>query len=219
MKKLVFALFAMTLTFTSFAQLSVGVRGGVNFATQSISGDDASSLSLDGITGLFIAIPVEIGITENFSVQPELTYLQKGSSFSFDILGFNTESSTTLNYFELPVLAKYKFVKTDDLGVYAAAGPTFGYALGGESKVSIQGVEETTDFDFDAEENEDFNRFDLGLSLGAGVEYKAGPGSIVLDLRYVLGLSNLNGGENDGVTTKNNGFAASIGYMLTLGNN
>ncbi len=218
MKKLVFALFAMTLTFTSFAQLSVGVRAGVNFANQTFEAEGLS-ISPDGLTGLYVSIPVEIGISDKFSVQPELTYLQKGSSTKFDVLGFSTESTVTYNYLELPILAKYKFVKTDDLGVYAAAGPSFGYALGGESKVSLQGVEETTDIDFGKEEFEDFNRLDVALNFGAGVEYQAGPGKLVLDLRYMLGLSNLNGAEDDDATTKNNGFAASIGYMFTLGSN
>ena len=204
---------ALLLTFTATAQISVGVRVGANFANQDFEAEGLS-ISPDGITGLSFAVPVEIGITESFSVQPELVYIQKGSSFDFEFYGYTTKQETTINYFEIPILAKYKFV-TEPVQAYIAAGPVIGFGLGGTISAEVNGQKEEEDIDF---ERDGLKKSDFGLSIGAGVGFGAGPGQVVVDLRYILGLSNiadLEDGEDGSI--KNRGFGIGVGYMFPIG--
>ena len=68
------------------AQLSIGGRVGANFANVNIK-SEGIEISPSSITGFLIAVPFDIAISENFSVQPELMFIQKGYEVSFDFLG------------------------------------------------------------------------------------------------------------------------------------
>tara|TARA_R110001583_G_scaffold22784_3_gene85049 strand:+ start:18984 stop:19154 length:171 start_codon:yes stop_codon:yes gene_type:complete len=51
-------------------EVHFGIKAGVNFA--SLGGDDSDGL--DGLTSILFGGVVDIGVTEKFSVQPELVY-------------------------------------------------------------------------------------------------------------------------------------------------
>ncbi len=222
--KLLSLLAALMIFASANAQISIGVRVGANFANQNFDADGLS-ISPDGLTGLAFGIPIEIGITESFAVQPELNFIQKGSSieFSDEIFGetFESKTDTRINYIEIPILAKVKF-GTETIDAYLAAGPTIGFGMSGkvETEVTAAGVTESAEEDIDFDED-GIKRSDIGLSIGAGAGIAAGPGSLFLDLRYVLGLSNIS--DNDGVPddeqvdVTNRGFQVSIGYLFPLG--
>ena len=55
---------------------------------------------------------------------------------------------------------------------------------------------------------------DLGLQMGAGIAIPAGPGKVIVDGRYNLGLSNIS--DENGMNVKNRGFAISLGYAIPL---
>jgi hypothetical protein len=198
------------------AQLSIGGRVGANFANVSVS--NIEDISTNSITGFSVAFVLDIGITENFSVQPELAFIQKGfnQEETFDILGtmFTIKVDQVINYIDVPILAKYAFVNSETLIVYVAAGPVLGYAMSGKTTVEQDGEKETMDINFD---DEGINRFDFGGSIGAGAGFGVGPGHIVLDLRYVMGFSNLIKDPIDNEKVNNTGFGASVGYVVPLG--
>lgn len=56
------------------------------------------------------------------------------------------------------------------------------------------------------------------MLFGAGVEVKAGPGSVILDGRYNLGLYDIDRDEEIKAEMLNRGIAVSVGYMLRFGN-
>ncbi|GAB4401346.1 MAG: hypothetical protein OHK0053_23910 [Microscillaceae bacterium] len=104
------------------------------------------------------------------------------------------------------------------------AGPSFGIGLGGKAEASALGFSESIDIKFgDDDGSGDLyldNRLDFGLQFGGGVSLQLGPGSVVLDARYGLGLSNWFE-EEDLIDTQssNRTFALSLGYMIPLGGN
>jgi Outer membrane protein beta-barrel domain len=205
------------ITMSSFslkAQLSVGGRVGINIATVSIN-SEGLEISPSSIIGLTVAVPVNIAITEKFSVQPELAFIQKGFEIEFDFLGNTVKGSQSINYLDLPILAMYSFVKTETITVYLAGGPVFGYAMSGETTSEENGQKTTEKVDW---ETAQYNRFEVGASIGAGVGFGVGPGQVVLDIRYVIGLSNLNS-ESTGGTDKvtNMGTGISVGYIVPIG--
>lgn len=216
MKKLIFTLtcaFALLFTSNLSAQMSVGGRVGVNFAN--INNDqDGISFDTDAITGLQIAGILDIGLSNNFSIQPELNFIQKGFKIELDFGGYSASTKFNLNYLEAPIHAKYKF-GTETLKFFALAGPSIGFAMSGKTENCESGICQTEDFEFN--DDDGFQRIEIGLSMGAGVGFNAGPGQLFLDLRYLLGLSNLNEDSDDG-KIHNRGFAIGLGYMIPLGN-
>lgn len=145
-----------------------------------------------------------------FSLQPELTYIQKGYVMSTagefqigePIYRYTGESKFTINYFEIPVLAKFEF-GGDKIKVGAFAGPSIGFGLGGKYKTVFniekgeEGVEtqvyegDVVFYRPDGEANKtDFDHnIDFGIQAGASVTLMK---YIQLDVRYGMGLTDLN---------------------------
>ena len=200
------SLFAFLCVFTTMnaQNLSFGLRAGVNIATVNIE-QDGISIEPDSRTGLDIGALLNIGITDAFSVQPEVSFIQKG--YAIDLLGDKVE--LILNYIEVPVLAKYGFGSESFQG-FVQAGPSFGFAASGKTKFG----DEEEDIEFE----DDFNRFDFGLQFGAGAGFAAGSGQAFVDFRYALGLSNLDASEGEESGTINNrGILLTVGYLVPIG--
>lgn len=142
------------------------------------SGDEETS-STGGFT-LGVSYDHAIKSVPNFSIMSGLFYVPKGVSM------WDGEEIYNANYIELQVLAKYKQdlpVLNNELNVFAMAGPYVAFGVGG----SID-VENDPDGTFeDASTFDLYNRFDAGLTIGFGVNYR----SYSLTFRYDLGLSNI----------------------------
>jgi hypothetical protein len=189
-KFLLTLLFVVGLGFTSMAQsISVGPR--VGFTSSKIVGD----LTTNAVEGLQVGAVLNYGINDMLSVQPELLLVQKGGSFF--------GNSMKMNFLEVPVLAKASFELGEFTG-FATGGPTFGYLMNG----SFKDREGSEDMEFEDGDK----RLELGASLGVGLGYNVGPGTLNLDVRYGLGLSSLNKEEN----VKNRVFGISLAYLFSL---
>lgn len=202
--KILFNLSLLLILFPSKylnAQFSIGPKLGINISTA--AGDDVFD-DLESVVGLQFGVAGEVSISEQFAVQPEVLYFQKGSKIDF----MGVETKTFLNYLEIPILVKGKFGAPDGLQFIATLGPSFGFGLGGKMKMG----DEEVDFDF---EDDNLSEFDLSLSIGAGAQIPVGPGNLFLDLRYLLGLTTLdNAGEFDAF---NRGFGIATGFLFSIG--
>lgn len=147
------------------------------------SGDEETS-STGGFT-FGITYDYTIKSVPNFSIMGGLFYVPKGISM------WDDEEVYNANYIELQVLAKYKYdlpVLNNELNIFAMAGPYIAYGVSG----SID-VEDDPDGIFeDASTFDLYNRFDAGLALGLGVNWR----NYSLTFRYDLGLSNIFDKEN-----------------------
>lgn len=190
---------------------SIGLRGGVNLT--SIANEDTD---FESVIGMNFAIPVEIGITELFSVQPELHYVQKGGKFDFT----NDITVQTLsNYIELPILAKANFGSETFKG-YVVAGPSVGLAFSRYVTTTVGDTETREKAERDTEGERTDNIIDFGIVGGVGAQVAAGPGAFVIDVRYNLDLNDSSSFENgapDGWNkSTNTGTAITIGYMYNF---
>lgn len=190
MKKIILLGTILIAGLTSVKAQSVDLipKIGINFASQS-----ASALSGEKTkTGFTGGVALDMHFKESaFSLQPELNFVSRGLKFKDG----NTTSKYNFNYLEVPLLAKYKF----DM-VYINAGPYVGFQLNGSDKFKeLYGSKPRT--------------VDLGLQFGAGVAIPAGPGKVIVDGRYALGLSDLSKGPG---TVRNRGFNVSLGYAIPL---
>lgn len=167
-------------------QIEIIPKVGINMSKQNI-GDLSGEKNRTAIQG---GVAVNIAAGSRFSIQPELNFIQKGTKIKNGTL----DETRKLNYLELPVLAKYSVGP-----VYLNAGPSIGLLLGQNDKTKKQ-------------YGETLKKLDIGLQLGAGLALPAGPGKLIVDARYAMGLTNI--GKLHSV--KNKGIQVSLGYAIPL---
>lgn len=186
------------------AQTNFGVRAGLNLASINIDfeGLTASPSSRIGVTLAGIA---EIGVSENMAIQPELHFIQKG--YKSDSGGDETKLS--LNYLELPIHVKYLFGGEGQIGGYVLGGPAVGFALGGKSKTCFNGNCDSENVEFS--DDDGFRRLEVGLSFGGGITINQ---NLFVDLRYVLGITNLAEEDFQEIKYRNKGIQLGVGYMF-----
>jgi hypothetical protein len=168
-------------------ELYGGIKGGVNFANQNTDPE----AELDARTGMAVGGYVGIPVTPIFAVQPEGFFTMKGSSFE--------GGSAKLNYIEVPVLARASFMHEASAHPAIFAGPSVGFNL--SSKIEDESLSE----DIDIKDNT--NPIDFGVVVGGGVEipFSEGKNSVGLDLRYTMGLNNIDDSDS-GADVKNGVF-------------
>lgn len=203
-----------------FAQLpvgfSTGVKGGLTFATLRGDTDDFGDLSYR--QGFSAGVFARVNMLGLLAVQPEVNFVQKGAEAKAEetFLGqtFSVEQKANLNYIEIPVLLHFNAPVVPtllDLSFYG--GPAVGFKISESTTTTVNGVEEEDDSDEDS-----FKSNDFGLVLGGGVNLSS-PGlpTIMLDIRYVLGLSNVLDNDPDALedlSIKNGAITATLGLGL-----
>lgn len=192
--------------------MDIGAKAGVNFAN--IGGD--TEFDFEGKTGYHAGIIAEILFSERFSLQPEFLYSAQGAKMevSGNELGipYRLESNISIDYLDVPVLAKYYVID----GLSLELGPQVGFLLKGEQEydISIGGDTETATEDI----KNDLETFVFGLAAGVG--YKINDG-VVINARYILGLSNIQKSDESfdeenlkDISLKNYVLQFSLGYMF-----
>jgi len=192
-----------------------GVKAGVTSMT--VGGDNVSD-EIDRRTGFVVGGFVKIDLGGPIGLRPEITYVQKGSSSESTIIidseGNETqvESTTKLDYIELPVLLDVYIPVEGNIAPRIFAGPTVGFNINAEAETEASGGSSTTDLS-DAVSDTEF-----GVAFGAGIDIEADFGTVLIDARYQLGLTNIldesNFGEFDVGTSRNQGFAVGLGVAF-----
>lgn len=153
-------------------------------------------------------------MTANIGIGVELQYIQKG--YYHKICNTITDKLKA-QYLEIPIVFDYTFIIPGlknfklhgNLGIYTA------YWLSG--KYQTEGFETTqTTEDFDFSSN-NAKRIDFGPNAGGRLEYFLRNGSLSLDLRYELGILDLQNKLNDNTNNNNRAFVIGISYMTPLG--
>jgi len=193
MKKLVLILIAGVSFATAHAQIQFGIKAGANLAT--LTGSDATGAStLAGFNGgIFAKIP----FAASLSFSPEIDYSGQGAKYSDQ----GVTGSQHLNYLNIPLLVKY----THSSGFSVATGPQVGFLL--SAKAKVQGVS--------ADDKNAYNSADFSWDFGVGYDIpKTGVG---IELRYDLGISNIeNNGDNSGGSSNSTGKLHNSVFQLGL---
>lgn len=192
MKKVVAVVLSML--FSSgflYAQVSGGIKGGLNLASQRLE-SIAFSPSTKAKAGIHLGAYATIMFSEKIGLQPEVLYSSQGTKFSGSTL---SDVTVKFNYINIPLLLRYNFNKMVNLHL----GPQFGVLA--SAKVD------------DGETDEDVKNFlkgsDLSAAFGVGVDLPMG---LNFSVRYSLGLSDVD--KESGEETKNNNIQLSVGYRL-----
>ncbi|OQP63452.1 hypothetical protein A3860_24220 [Niastella vici] len=209
-KVLLLALATTALSLTSKAQVSFGVRAGINFTN--LNGEDASGHNYDLKlkTGFNLGVNAEIPVVPDFYLQPGLLFSKKGArqELSGDDLKYK------LSYLEIPINLLYK----PALGpgkLLLGFGPYIGIGVGGKLKQGSNSVDVKFSNDVNASDYyRSFKRMDFGGNLLAGYELSS---KISVQLNAQLGMTNLApkvSGKKTDDKIKNTGFGVSVGYRF-----
>lgn len=165
-----FLLFVTTV-FASQAQL--GVRVGVNMASEITSFNQESlknSFKTENLTGYQVGLVYQAHMKNGLGFETGLLLAQKGSVYKID----NAETPTgnfvkaykELNCINIPLSLRYRY-SFGPIGVFALAGLYGDYALNGKTVV------EAVNNQLESKESfKDFSsRLDYGYTLGGGVEF------------------------------------------------
>ena len=187
----------------SFAQDNAptfGVKVGLNLANFSwdltegtFETDSAIKFGVGGI----MLYP----LSEVLDLQVELMYLQKGAKLD-EIEGFKIDAKYKFAYLSVPVMGRYK-LGSGDTSPYIAAGPEFGFLL-------------SADVEFAGEEDDvkdEIKSIEIGFNVGAGVSMDMGTMPAFAEVRYSLGLSNIDDSTSD-VSIKTTGIQLFVGVMF-----
>lgn len=200
--------FGMTIT-AQTEKVKVGVKAGLNLAALTF---DESELNSSNKTGFTAGVMVEVPLTKNFSLQPELLYSQQGTKISFsdpDVTNSQFKSTIDLNYLNIPVMLKYYVVK----GLSIQAGPQIGILLKANNKYqdNFLGYENKETLNL----KEYSTGIDTSVNFGLGYQFKD---KFYTDLRYNVSYSNVfkEGDANHFINNdmKNRVFQITIGYFF-----
>jgi hypothetical protein len=174
MRKFIFLLFASALAFSIHAQQPAkkrttwGYKAGINISR--LNTDGPTTMDNKWKTGFATGLYVNIPAGARFSVQPEFLY----SSMGGDMEQFSSSTGYRLNYFSIPLLAKFNLVK----GLSFVAGPQADILIVAKT-LTTSGTFKTTG-----------NYKDYSFNITGGLEFWPCKG-FGLSARYMHGLDNI----------------------------
>ncbi len=183
----------------TYAQ-SFGVQAGFNLSTMAMKagGDKVEDIKMT--PGFNIGVVGEMPLSDMFSIQSGLLLDMKG--YKYDKGGI--KQSVNAFYLDIPVLAKAKY-ELSSLSIYGVLGPYFGFGLSGKYKVN----DDSKSIEWGSGEGE-MKRFDIGMTIGAGVEVSA----FQFGLSYNLGFANIEGKGDSDNSAKNRGLRITAAYWF-----
>ncbi|MBS1621822.1 MAG: PorT family protein [Bacteroidetes bacterium] len=209
MKKTIISVIIAALCFKAQSQnTSLGVFAGVSIANMhsKVDGETDNGKSKIGVlAGLVLDIPID----EQFSFQPGLQFVQKGTKEEETSGGFTEKVKLGINYFEIPLNFLYHPKKGN--GFFIGAGPSVGIGISGKGTYSYDDASISSDLQFGNTDDDDIRRLDMGANFITGITFQNG---LSLSANYTQGLSNIfPGGSSDG-TLKNRYFGIRLGYFI-----
>ena len=179
---------------TTSRQPSLGVKGGVNFAT--VTGDDFDSP--DSRTSFHVGLVGELPLADILSLQVEALYSGQGFKSDIDggLIGGDGKVEYQLDYINVPVLAKIYATR----GLSFEVGPQFSFKVNEE----IDSDANDDGGDLDLNEAKDF---DFGIAGGLTFQTDMG---LFATGRYIYGVTEI----VEDTDVKNSVFQIGIGYKF-----
>jgi hypothetical protein len=190
---------------SSGSSVAFGIKGGGNLAN--FYGDAVGNVDakLRAIGGAYL----KFQFNEVLGFQPEVLYAQKGAKQTelINVGGsFGTiEGEWQYDYIEIPLLLDFSVPTEGGMTPHFYAGPTISLlasakAVGNGGEADLKDYTKSTDF---------------SLTVGGGINIGSGPTKFVLDLRYVMGLSEFDDvGLNEIFLRKHNTIAFMGGIQF-----
>lgn len=211
MKKIILSLAVLASAATiANAQtgIKVGLKGGFNGSTFSGADSKGSEYKAGFAAGGF----VNFGVSDNFSIQPEFLYSQKGASadgqtyLSGTTVKTDGTAKVTLGYLDVPIMFRYN-IGEDGKGLYIELGPQGSFVLHRRSFLEDGGGSQVGS---SYTSTDDLNKVVIGYAGGIGYQLTSGLG---LGLRYTGDFSQIYK-DNQGANVHNSVFQFQVGYAF-----
>jgi hypothetical protein len=200
------------------AQTSFGVKAGGNmsFLNHKIEEGNQNVKWNGSRVGFQVGGVAQIGIAENFALQPELLFMMKGvNKMDVEELGDAKLNIKTFTI-DMPITFVYR-----TKGFFGGIGPNLSFGL--SSKMKVDGND---DVEYDLYDKSDDQgevmlfsqkRFEAGANILAGYKLKNG---LTFSLNYVQGLTNNSrynddlDGEDASIKIRSSYIGLSVGYFF-----
>ncbi|MDR3118483.1 MAG: PorT family protein [Mediterranea sp.] len=187
--------------------LAVGLNGGININSVTFS-PIIKQGNLMGLTGGLTARYIsEKYFAMICGVQLEVNYSQHGWKEKYENL--SDSYSRTMGYVEIPLLAHLAFGKDNGVQFFLNLGPQIGFLLTESEKYGHTDGEWTSGSNIREQYGKwADNKFDYGITGGAGFELRTKAGHYLIEGRYYFALSDFYG------NTKKDFFSRSAHSVL-----
>lgn len=182
MKKVILTIAAMAIAASAFAQASVGVRAGGNYANMK---DIYESKYQTPAIGAYLGAAVQYSldnVLDGFGIRGEVNWSMQGTGKKVD--AYNKEK-TSANFLNIPIMAQYSIL---DGALSFMVGPQLGIDLGGKEKIVAGSSKENSTTINNKIDANLLNTVEFGLAMGATFMVVD---NIGIDFRYGLGISNI----------------------------
>ena len=190
-------------------KFSVGLRGGANYCT--FAAPPTTGATVKSVLGYHGGLILNLG-TETFSVQPEILYNQVGAKVTVTQPNANLSATAITNTITVPVLLKVGF-GGGNLKFFVNAGGYGSYALNGNAKFVLNGVNSTEKIKFERGDP----RIEYGAVGGAGISLGLGAAKLLIEGRYYYGLGNDDKDTPKADKALYRNIQGSIGILIPLG--
>lgn len=200
---------ALALAFIStatYAQINIGLRHGIAATTFSDKGNlyQDNKVTFAYTAGAFTTVPV----SKSFAIQPEINYVRKGRSNETTELNTSVKTNFMIHYLQIPVLFQYRneqLLNKSASVFYINGGPYAAFALNTQTKVtnSTEGGLMVP--------VANSNATDWGATLGIGFQTPIRGKDVRFDLRYDMGLSEI---ELQPTEYRTKALSLTIGILL-----
>jgi opacity protein-like surface antigen len=190
--------------------IKVGLKGGFNGSTFSGADSKGSEYKAGFAAGGF----VNFGVSDNFSIQPELLYSQKGASIDGVPYGSGTTGGTngtfksTLGYLDVPIMFRYN-IGEDGKGFFVEVGPQGSFVIHRRDFTEDSGGKQVGSSDTSTDP---LNKVVLGYVGGLGYQITSG---LQLGLRYTGDFTQVYKQQNNSaINVHNSVFQFQVGYAF-----
>ena len=189
-------------------EFSAGVSGGTTFSSVTFSPKVTQGM----LMGATFGVTGRMTMGKNVGLQTELNYVQQGWEEKYEE-NPEYQYSRRMNYLQLPFYTHIQFGKGNVKG-FINAGPQIGYMIGESTKRNFEG-------NIPGKVNEQHdtptkNKFEWGISGGAGIEVRTSAGYFLLEGRYLYSLGDIYGTKRSDYFTKASGqtITVKVSYLI-----
>lgn len=177
------------LTIASFAQTSVGIRGG--FATSNYTyrpNPSARNTSVEGIGAPTFALVFEHFNAKNAGIEVNLQYLSIGFSQDKEETDPVLTNETQFDYLKIPILSSFFLGRTGRFQI--KMGPHVGYLLQAKDIKREFAGQTPPEIPTYGGENDKPRKLMYGLTAGAGVSKLFGKSTLTAEVRFAYDFTN-----------------------------
>ena len=177
---------------TASAQ-SLWLNGGINLSTIHVAPPE----SLGDVSG---EVGVTAGASMTFSDRARLSYELRGQ-LAIRRVSFGPDITDTITYVEVPVVARYAFMRGEGMTIRAIGGGSMAFRIAASESVVGDSISV----------KDAYKPLEFAVVVGAQAEWK---NRWVFEGRYLFGLSEVYEVTIGGMETRQRGFQILVGYRL-----